>query len=70
MNALEIHRTENTDAAWDYLIESGIATENELILVTSLNGYRYETLCDVLFVRTGDRYFGQNEDEDEDEDEN
>lgn len=63
MNALEIHRNENTEAAWDYLIESGIATENELILVTSLNGYRYDVLCDVLYVRTGDRYFGQSEDD-------
>jgi hypothetical protein len=39
--------------AWDMLVEYGIATEDELQLVTSLIGYRIEVLADVLYARTG-----------------
>ena len=46
---------------WDYLTEAGIATEEELRLVTSINGYNEKTLCDVLYVRTGYRSFEQLE---------
>ena len=38
---------------WDYLIESQIATEKELELVTYINGYNLKSLNDVLEVRTG-----------------
>ena len=48
---------------WDYLIESGIATENELCLVTAINGYNEEAMLDVLYVRTGYRSFEQLETE-------
>lgn len=48
--------------AWDYLTESGIATEEELQLVTSMNGYNIETLESVLYVRTGYRNIDQIED--------
>ena len=51
------------EAMWDYLTEAGIATEEELRLVTAINGYNEETLCDVLFVRTGCRSFDQLEGE-------
>ena len=40
------------DAIWDYIIEYGIATEDELILVCHINGRRIETLNDVIEVRT------------------
>ena len=40
---------------WDAIIMYGIATEEELILVTSINGYREETLNDVIYIRTGYR---------------
>jgi len=43
------------DAYWDFLVEHGIATADELILVTKINGYKTETLDDVLYVRTGYR---------------
>ena len=46
---------------WDYLTEAGIATEEELRLITAINGYNEETLCDVLFVRTGYRSLDQLE---------
>lgn len=40
---------------WDFLIEHEVATEQELQLVTSLMGYKYETLDDILYCRTGYR---------------
>ena len=48
---------------WDYLTESGIATDEELQLVTCLNGYNVEAMKGVLYVRTGYRNFGQLEEE-------
>lgn len=47
---------------WDYLANAGIATDNELQLVTDINGYNEETMCDVLYARTGYRNFDQLED--------
>ena len=38
---------------WDLIVEYGVATEEELQLVTSINGYSLETLTDVIYVRTG-----------------
>ena len=40
---------------WDNLIAYEIATEEELQLITSINGYNLEALEDVLYVRTGYR---------------
>jgi hypothetical protein len=40
---------------WDFLIEHEVATEQELQLVTCLMGYKYETLDDILYCRTGYR---------------
>ena len=37
----------------------GIATENELQLITDINGYDLETLEDVLYARTGYRSWDQ-----------
>ena len=44
---------------WEYLTEEGIATEVELQLITAINGYNEETLCEVLYARTGYRSFEQ-----------
>jgi len=44
---------------WDYLVETGIATEKELQLVTCINGYNEETLNDVLYARTAYRSMEQ-----------
>lgn len=40
---------------WDLLIEHNIATEDELNLISYINGWKLETLEDVLYVRTGYR---------------
>lgn len=44
---------------WDAIIEYGIATEEELSLVTAINGYNEDTLNDVIYVRTGCRNIEQ-----------
>ena len=43
------------DDAWNYMTETGIATEDELKLVTCINGFSIETLESILFARTGYR---------------
>ena len=40
---------------WDAIVEHGIATEEELELVTAINGYHDDALNDVIYVRTGYR---------------
>ena len=49
----------NTDTIWDAIIELGIATEEELKLVTAINGYNSDTLNDIIYVRTGYRNIEQ-----------
>lgn len=41
------------EQAWDYLLQSGIATEGELELVTNGWGMNIRTMETVLYVRTG-----------------
>ena len=40
---------------WDAIVEYGIATEEEIELVTAINGFNDEALNDIIFVRTGYR---------------
>ena len=37
---------------WDFIIENSIATDDELQLITSINGYNEGALNDVIYVRT------------------
>lgn len=48
---------------WDLLIEYGVATQEELKLVTCINGYNIDTLNDVIYARTGYRNIEQMQDE-------
>ena len=43
------------DEFFDFLVEYEIATEDEIRLVTDINGYNEETLNDILYARTGNR---------------
>lgn len=43
----------NVNELWDQIIESGIATPEELQLITCINGYNMEALNNVIYVRTG-----------------
>lgn len=54
------------EQTWDYLIDNQIATEEELKLVTCINGYNEDSLLAVLYARTGYRNIEQIEGEDED----
>ena len=51
------------DEMWQKLVDDGIATEEEIQLVTDINGYTEEALLDILYARTGYRNFEQMEDE-------
>ena len=51
----------NEQEIYDYLIEAGIATKEELNLVTNINGWNKTALNDVLFCRTGYRDIEQME---------
>ena len=44
---------------WDAIVEHGIATEEELELVTAINGFHDDALNDVIYVRTGYRNIEQ-----------
>lgn len=52
---------------WDTLVELGIATDEEIGLVTALNGRNEKVLNDILYVRTGYRNLEQMFEEDEEE---
>ena len=47
------------DTIWDYLIDTSIATKEELVLITNINGYSVETLEQVIYARTGYNSFEQ-----------
>ena len=53
------YATDTKDKVWDYLLENEIATEKELCLITSINGFNEDTLNDVLYCRTGYRSLEQ-----------
>ena len=42
-----------------FLEEEGIATREEIDLVTKINGYNLETINDIIYVRTGCRDYEQ-----------
>ena len=53
------------DQIYDYLYMNGIATEKEIMLVIDINGKSVETMCDILYARTGYRSIEQLEDEED-----
>ena len=50
-----IYTNNELDNIYDFIIEYDIATEDEISLVTSINGYNESALNDIIFVRTGYR---------------
>ena len=44
---------------WDFIIDNNIATESELQLVTSINGWTEETMNDVIYAKKGLRDYLQ-----------
>ena len=41
------------NAIYDFIVKYEIATEQEIDLVTSINGYNVETLNDIIYARSG-----------------
>ena len=52
---------------WDYIVDNGIANDNEVELVTDINGLTEETLNDIIYARTGYHSIEQLEEEAEGE---
>lgn len=50
---------EDVTRVYDILIELGLFTEDELALITSINGYNIETLNDCIYSRYGYRSIEQ-----------
>lgn len=48
---------------WDFLLDYGIATDDEIQLVTSINGYNESSLEAILYTRTGYSNFDQYKEE-------
>ena len=51
------------EQVWDLLYQYDIATESELRLVTTINGYNIDSLNDIIYARTGLRDIEQLLDE-------
>ena len=49
----------NKEQMWDYLKEVVLVSEQTLQVVTDINGYSEETMCDILYAVTGYRDFDQ-----------
>ena len=52
-------KNETVEQIWDYLLDSLIATEDELVLVTNINGYSEDSLNSILYAKTGYRSIEQ-----------
>lgn len=44
---------------WDFIVDNNIATEDEVTLVTYINGWSEETMTDIIYARTGLRSYEQ-----------
>lgn len=44
---------------WDFIIDNNIATEDEVRLVTGINGWSEDTMTDTIYARTGLRSYEQ-----------
>ncbi len=49
----------SVDEMWDYLLENVGVSEETLQVVTNINGYSEQTMCDILYAVTGYRDFEQ-----------
>ena len=50
-----------SEEIWDYIVEQGIAIEDECRLVTNINGYNEESLNDIIYAKVGYRSVEQME---------
>ncbi len=48
---------------WNFIIDNNIATEDEVRLVTDINGWSEDTMTDIIYAKTGLRSYEQCKDE-------
>ena len=48
---------------WDFIVDNNIATEDEVRLVSDINGFNDETMTDIIYARTLLRSYEQCKDE-------
>lgn len=48
---------------WDFIVDNNIATEDEVRLVSNINGWNEKTMTDIIFAKTGLRSYEQCKDE-------
>lgn len=48
---------------WDFIVDNNIATEDEVRLVSDINGFNEETMTDIIYARTGLCSYEQCKDE-------
>lgn len=48
---------------WDFIVDNNIATDDEIRLVTDINGLNEETMTDIIYGKTGLRSYEQCKDE-------
>lgn len=48
---------------WDFIVDNNIATDNEVLLVSHINGFNEKTMTDIICARTGLRSYEQCKDE-------
>ena len=48
---------------WDFIVDNNIATEDEVRLVSDINGFNEGTMTDIIYARTGLRSYEQCKDE-------
>ena len=51
--------TKTIEQIWNLLIDYNVATQDELELVTSINGYTIDTLNSIIYARTAYRNLEQ-----------
>lgn len=48
---------------WDFIVDNNIATEDEIGLVSDINGLSEDTMTDIIYAKTGLRSYEQCVDE-------
>ena len=61
LTKVEKYKMDKLNEIFDFIIEWEIATEDEIQLVTKINGWNEESLNDIIYVRTGYRDMEQME---------
>ena len=59
LTKVEKYKMDKLNKIFDFIIEWEIATEDEIQLVTKINGWNEKSLNDIIYVKTGYRNMEQ-----------